>query len=113
MNRFCLMLLFIQPFFFANGYAQKIIVFKGENIVIGQNTSILEDSTQRLGIQAVSRSSGFTRSRSDVPNLQLSRSDFWLRFVIKNESSENQLLLNLEYPTLSICELHFLVNGVY
>ena len=107
------MLLFIQPFFFANGYAQKIIVFKGENIVIGQNTSILEDSTQRLGIQAVSRSSGFTRSRSDVPNLQLSRSDFWLRFVIKNESSENQLLLNLEYPTLSICELHFLVNGVY
>ena len=99
--------------FFCKWVCTKIIVFKGENIVIGQNTSILEDSTQRLGIQAVSRSSGFTRSRSDVPNLQLSHSDFWLRFVIKNESSGNQLLLNLEYPTLSICELHFPVNGVY
>jgi hypothetical protein len=107
------MFLLLQILTLTKGFAQKIIVFRGDNIVIGESVSILEDTTKHLEIQSVRRSSAFVESRSEVPNLQLSTSDFWLRFTIKNESSENQLLLNLEYPTLSICELHFPVNGVY
>jgi len=113
MNRFYLLFLFLQVLVLTKGFAQKIIVFKGDNMVIGRKVSILEDPTGRLEIESVRRSSGFRSSQSEVPNLQLSSSDFWLRFTIRNESSENQLLLDLEYPTLSICELHFPVSGVY
>jgi signal transduction histidine kinase len=113
MKKIYLLLLVLQFLFLVKSFAQKTIVFKGDNIVIGQNVSILEDPTRRLDIKSVVNSSRFIKSNTQVPNLELSSSDFWLRFTVKNESPEKQLLLTLEYPTLSICELHFKVNGLY
>ncbi|MDR3693631.1 7TM diverse intracellular signaling domain-containing protein [Mucilaginibacter sp.] len=113
MKQIYLSLLFLQAFFLTKGIAQKIIIFRGDNIVIGKNISILEDRANRIDINAVRKSSGFIQSLTQVPNLQLSTSAFWLRFTIKNESSEKQLLLSLEYPTLDVCEFYFPVNGVY
>lgn len=113
MKKIYLNLLFLQAFFLTKGIAQKIIIFKGENIVIGQNVAILEDRTRHIDINAVRKSSGFVQSHTQVPNLQLSTSAFWLRFTIKNESSEKLLLLTLEYPTLDVCEFYSPFNGVY
>jgi two-component system, NtrC family, sensor kinase len=113
MKKIYLILLFLQIFFLPKGIAQNIIVFKGDNIVIGQNVAILEDPTKHLGIQSVRGATGFIQSHTQVPNLELSRSAFWLRFTIKNESSDNHLLLSLEYPTLDVCEFYFPVNGTY
>ncbi|MDN3548653.1 sensor histidine kinase [Mucilaginibacter aquaedulcis] len=92
---------------------QKIIHFNGENKIIGQYVSILEDSTNRKDLQSVIKSPHFTMSHTQVPNLKLSTSDFWLRFTIKNESQSELLLLNLEYPTLELCSFYYPVNGVY
>src|SRR5882757_8461933 len=100
MKKIYLSLLFLQIFFVSKGIAHKIIVFKDDNIVIGQSVSILEDSTKRLDIQSVRGSTGFIQSQTQVPNLQLSESAFWLRFTIRNQSSDSHLLLSLEYPTL-------------
>ena len=113
MKKIYLSLLLLQAFFLTKGIAQKIIIFRGDNIVIGKNVSILEDRTKRMNINTVREASGFVQSLTQVPNLQLSTSAFWLRFTIKNESSEKQLLLNLEYPTLDVCEFYFPVNGIY
>jgi two-component system, NtrC family, sensor kinase len=113
MKKAYLSLLLLQILFLTKGTAQNVIVFKGDNIVIGQNVSILEDSTKHLDFNAVSKSSGFVQSLTQVPNLQLSTSVFWLRFTIKNESLDNQLLLSLEYPTLDVCEFYYPVKGTY
>jgi two-component system NtrC family sensor kinase len=113
MKKIYLSLLFFQILPLGKGIAQKVIEFKGDNIVIGQKVSILEDPTKHLDFLSVRKSSGFIQSHTQVPNLQLSTSVFWLRFTVKNESSENNLLLSLEYPTLDVCEFYFPVNGVY
>jgi two-component system NtrC family sensor kinase len=108
-----LALLVVLCFAFTNTKAQKTIVYKGGNIVIGKNVEILEDSTNRLDIETVREFGKFKPSASDVPNLQLSKSNFWLRFKIKNESSNDQLMLSVEYPTLDVCEFYYPVNGRY
>ena len=113
MKKIYLSLFLLQILFLNKGIAQKIIVFKGDNTVIGQNVSILEDPSKRLDFNSARKSSGFVQSLTQVPNLQLSRSVFWLRFTIKNESPENQLLLSLEYPTLDECEFYYPVKGIY
>lgn len=113
MKIFYLSLLLLQILFLTKGIAQNVIVFKGDNIVIGQNVSILEDPTKHLDFNSVQKSSGFIQSHTQVPNLQLSTSVFWLQFTINNESSENQLLLSLDYPTLDVCEFYYPVNGIY
>jgi len=92
---------------------QKVVRFDGNNRLIGQYVSILEDPSNKLDFAAVSKSSRFIASDAQVPNLQLSRSDFWLRFTIRNESSDELLLLNLEYPTLDTCSFYYPVNGTY
>ncbi len=113
MKKIYLSLLFLQVFFVTKGIAQKIIVFKGDNIVIGQSVSILEDPTKHLDIQSVRGSTKFIQSLTQVPNLKLSESVFWIRFTVKNESSDNHLLLSLEYPTLDVCDFYYPVNSVY
>jgi two-component system NtrC family sensor kinase len=113
MKKIYLAFLLLQILFLTKGIAQKIIVFKGDNIVIGQSVSVLEDSTKQLDFDSMRRSANFIQSHTQVPNLQLSTSVFWLRFTIKNESSENHLLLSLDYPTLNVCEFYYPVNGRY
>ncbi len=113
MKKIYLSLFLLQILFLTKGIAQNIIVFKGDNTVIGENVSILEDPTKHLDFNAARKASGFVQSLTQVPNLQLSRSVFWLRFTIKNESSENRLMLSLEYPTLDLCEFYYPIKGTY
>jgi two-component system NtrC family sensor kinase len=113
MKKIYFIFLLLQVLFLTKGIAQKIIVFKGDNIVIGQNVSILEDSTKHLDFSSIRKAAGFVQSHMQVPNLELSTSVFWLRFTVSNESSESQLLLSLDYPTLGVCEFYYPVNGVY
>jgi len=113
MKNLYLSLLFLLPLFSARVFAQNVIVFKGDNIVIGKNVAILEDPTRKLDFQSVRKSPKFIQSHTEVPNLALSTSDFWLRFTVKNESRLNLLLLNLEYPTLDICQLYYPANTGY
>jgi two-component system NtrC family sensor kinase len=113
MNKVSIALLLLQLLLFSKTYSQEPVIFKGENIVIGKYVSILEDTQTNLDINSVSVSSGFIPSYIQVPNLQLSKSDFWLRFSIKNESIEKHLLLSLGYPSLDICDFYFPVDGTY
>jgi signal transduction histidine kinase len=110
MKKIVYSLLLLQFLFLTKGLAQQVIVFRGDNIVIGHNVSILEDSTEHLDFKTVRQSTGFVPSETQVPNLKLSNSAFWLRFSIKNESPEKQLLLSLDYPTLDLCEFHYPVG---
>ena len=91
--------------------AQEPVVFKGANLVIGNHVSILEDPTNKLSIKEVVDSDAFVNSDVPIPNLQLSKSDFWIKFSIKNESDQEQILLALEYRMLSTCEFYSMADG--
>lgn len=94
-----------------NLVAQIPVIFKGENLVIGNHVAILEDNTNRLSLKDVLKSDAFAASDVPIPNLKLSPSDFWLRFSIKNESDHDQIILALEYPMLSTCEFYSIADG--
>lgn len=113
MKHFYLVLLVTLYIAVGKASGQQTIVFRGQNLVIGKNVAILADSTNRLDINAVRKSNNFKPFASAVPNLQLSKANFWLRFKIKNQSAEKHLLLSVEYPTLDVCEFYYPVDGVY
>jgi len=89
------------------------VIFTGQSLIIGRYTSILEDPHDSYSPGQIRLAAGFKPATSDIPNLQLSRSSFWLRFSIRNASAYDQLLLQLQYPTLSVCEFYYPVNGRY
>jgi signal transduction histidine kinase len=105
--------LLLQAFFSVKTFSQTSIVFKGDNTIIGDHVSILEDPGNHLTFQTASVSSGYKPSKNQVPNLNLSKSDFWIKFSIKNASSEDHLLLTIDYPTLDLCEFYYPFNNKY
>ncbi|MBC7567015.1 MAG: sensor histidine kinase [Pedobacter sp.] len=106
MKKYSLILFILYLFPSINAFGQAPAIFKGENIVIGNHVAILEDPTNRLILNDVRSSKDFVLSDVSIPNLQLSGSDFWLRFSVKNDSDEEHLILALQYPMLSTCEFY-------
>ena len=111
MKRYNWILIFFPLLVSLIATAQEPVIFKGDNLVIGNHVSILEDHTNKLSIKEVVNSNAFIPSNVPIPNLQLSKSDFWIRFSIKNESDQVQILFALEYPMLSTCEFYSMVDG--
>ena len=113
MNKFYLGFIVLQLLFSANAFSQKPLVYHGGDVIIGQYVSIVEDSTNKLGLKAIINADGYIQSKIQTPNFQLSKSDFWLKFSVQNLSAERHLLLTLEYPTLDLCEFYFPEKGYY
>ncbi len=111
MKKYWLILFLLPLFVIVNAFAQAPVIFKGENIVIGDHVSILEDPTNKLELNDIRKSTGFVPSGVTIPNLQLSSSDFWLKFSIKNESDQEHIILALEYPMLGTCEFYAMIDG--
>jgi two-component system, NtrC family, sensor kinase len=92
-------------------HAQKAIVYDGKSgqiLVNGTFVEILEDKTNQLTFDEVKNSKAFQPSEKTVPNCGVSKSTFWLRYKVKNESSDEALTMNLSYPNLDEVELHTL-----
>lgn len=103
-----------QLLFLPVSYGQSIIHFNGENKVIGQYAAIYEDPTNALGIANILNTPlKFIPSKNEIPSLPLSKSDFWLKFTIKNTTNNSLLLLELQFPTLQLCEFYYPENGTY
>ncbi|WP_345952828.1 7TM diverse intracellular signaling domain-containing protein [Mucilaginibacter sp. PAMB04168] len=112
--RYICVLILAHVAFVHKAVAQQPVIYKnGGNVVLGEHVAILEDSTNRLTINEVLTNKNFAASGNEVPNLKLSKSSFWLRFSIKNQSAYNHLLLSLEYPTLSVCDFYHPENHTY
>lgn len=114
MNKLLIALLFTLAIFTTKAHAQAPVLFKGgSNMVIGEHVAVLEDTTDKLTVESVKNHKGFVASTSQVPNLQLSKSSFWLKFTVTNKSGADHLLLWLEYPMLNTCDFYYPVNGQY
>ncbi len=106
-NRVSLWCFIFFSFLSLKCFPQNEVRFKGENVLIGDAAYILKDSTKSYTINSVVKSSEFVESDLKTIGLELSDSDFWLRFAIRNESHANDVLLMIENPLLDHCELFF------
>ena len=78
-----------------NTYAQQIIQLTDQQQVyqLGPSLEILEDSTNTLGIEQVSSADfrqQFTASTTLVPSFGYSKSSFWVKFTVHNNSSNTR-----------------------
>ena len=67
---------------------------------LGQYIGVLEDASGKLTIEDITRGKYRDHYRSfheDAPRLGLSRSVFWLRLRLRNESSQNDWLLDQRF----------------
>jgi signal transduction histidine kinase len=80
--------------------SNDIIKFENttKSSLIGKNIYILKDPGNTLDINQVQAISGFEKSISDVPNLGVSSSTYWIKFSIQNLSTEENLLLEFSQP---------------
>ncbi|MFA6944857.1 MAG: 7TM-DISM domain-containing protein, partial [Pedobacter sp.] len=111
MKRYYCVLILLSLICSLKASAQNPVIFKGDNQVIGSHISILEDKTNQLSLKEIAGSDAFIPSGVPIPNLQLSRSDFWIKFSIRNESDQEHIILALEYPMLSTCEFYSMADG--
>lgn len=88
--------------------AEPIISFTqtGKVISIGRQVSILEDSSGQLTFEAAVKSAAYKPATTNVPNLGVSNSTFWVKFIVKNESENDRLLLELDQPTIDEATLY-------
>lgn len=96
-------------------FAGGPITFKDSTALmqVGEYVELFRDNTNRLTIDEI-RKQAFVRSEKDVPNLQISPFSNWARFTITNETALNQLLLEVEYPTIDEITLYeILPTGGY
>lgn len=67
---------------------------------IGAHLELLDDTTHAIPIDQIMVSPGFVQSAEDVPSYPISNTSHWMRFSIRNNSTDNSLLLELAYPTI-------------
>ena len=90
-----------------NLFAQVIYSDATRNLQIGKNIYLLEDKTNNLTIDEILKSKNFKRSEKDVPDLGMSTSTFWVRITIKNISTENNLIIQVNQPILDKVTFYF------
>jgi signal transduction histidine kinase len=90
----------------------QTINFTGGSYLISKYVEIYEDSSGNKTIHDVLKSPHFIQSKEETPNMGLTRSTFWIRFSINNNSDKLALLLEIVYPLIRSCELFKIDNGV-
>jgi signal transduction histidine kinase len=81
---------------------------------IGKSVWILEDEQNQWSINEIYESDLFIKSESEVPNLNISTSSFWIRMDIKNSTPSNNLLLELDHAIIDEVEFYTLLSsGVF
>lgn len=84
------------------------IIFNNENdlLNIGDHIEIYEDQTNSLSFKEVILKE-FTPSKSPVPNLGISKSNFWIKIPITNKTENEHLILELSLAIIDYVELYY------
>ena len=106
--------LFLAIFFFplaAHAQADTIIIRPGGASVLLRGTQVpyFEDVTGKLAFDQIRKINSFNNS-SSVPNLGISRSNFWIRLTIQNLTDKGTILVDVENPQLNFVRLHYPIS---
>jgi signal transduction histidine kinase len=103
---------FLVAFTTTPSFAQRLINYNeaGHNISIGKDVELLEDKNSSLTPEQAIASKDFMYKEQAVPNLQITPTTWWVRFTIKNNTSD-MLAMELAYATIDSVTLYTLQPG--
>jgi signal transduction histidine kinase len=98
------------------GFAEakdQVFVFDQESKILefSQHISVLEDKTAKLSFEEVKNSKKFEANTKKVPNLGVTESAFWVKMVIQNKTSLNELTIELASPVLDDVQFYYPDKG--
>src|SRR5579872_457503 len=73
---------------------------------IGKFIQIFEDNSGLLTFEQVRNSEKFEISKDDIPNFKITKSTFWLKVELENETYDPTVILTLAYPVLDCVEFY-------
>lgn len=109
-----IILSFFLAFFCTQVHATRVINYSEDEFgYIGKYVSIYEDSTNKLDFSQVYKlRNDFKGTFGDVANFGLTKSTYWLKFTITNQSDYKQFVINIENPLLNFACLYTEKNGM-
>jgi len=84
----------------AQNVAPVLITNPEKNYILTSGLEYVEDKTHSLTIDDVLRTSDFQIWAQGIPNFATTKSAYWLKIRLRNETSNTKLLLRLSAPTL-------------
>ena len=81
------------------------IIFNGNDLLIGKSLEIAEDPDGSYNINNL-KNLQFVKSTEETPNFGLSKSTWWIKFTVRNNSPEKSMFLELAYPMIHSGELY-------
>ncbi len=92
--------------FLGRSYGQDSISYAtpGERLSIGIKSAYFVDESGVLKADEVINSKQFKAAGQDVQNYPVSSSAYWVKFVVANRTGDNNLVVELEYPTVDSVE---------
>lgn len=111
MTLFCRSILLITLLFAVNTSYAKVFDFNNpaRTAIIGAYTQKLED-TGNMNFRQVQHATGFTELDDKVPNFGITKSSYWLKFDIRNDTKEPGVFLQVAYPSLDLLVLYHVKN---
>lgn len=98
-------------FILASSFAQDTIDLTHhiENSYIGKQISCFEDKNGTFSIQSIASSPDtlFTSCNANIINFGFSRSVFWFKFVVKDQDSLNNWILEISSPELDAVTFYY------
>lgn len=98
-------------FILASSFAQDTIdlTHHTENSYIGKHISCFEDKNGTFSIQSIVSSPDtlFTSCNANIINFGFSRSVFWFKFVVKDQDSLNNWILEISSPELDAVTFYY------
>jgi len=107
---FTLIIPIILAFLFPSTASAAPVISNGSRILIGKQVEILNDSLNKLSAQEAAHSNAYYQSKVNTPNFDISKSTYWIKFTIKNETQQN-LLLEVDNALIDTSNLYVLRNG--
>ena len=78
---------------------------------IGKYCRILDDADGALSLESAARADRWAACTSDIPNLTVSRSAHWIRFGVRNTSTESRVLLSIPYSEIDELDVYLQRDG--
>jgi len=71
-----------------------------QNILVKNKVSFLEDKTNNLSFEVISKSNDFKQIKTDIPNFGVSDHTFWLKLTLLNNTDHINFVLQVSQPGL-------------
>ncbi len=95
------------------GFAQNSFIINDSVSIIsvGKRVYLLEDSTSAKTFDDILKdSSGFKLNTTDIPNLGVSSSTYWVKLSVTNNTQDKNYVLELSNPIIDVVEFYDTLN---